>query len=96
MEVALLRIATYPRSRSDELTIEQARAIARETIAYVNQQTTEPRRAWGEYVPGIGWMAATAYGRSGSYETEAEALREAEARAAREDRMRERATGSAA
>ena len=60
------------------------------------KQTTEPRWAWGEYVPGIGWMAATAYGRSGSYETEAEALREAEARAAREDRMRERATGSAA
>ena len=34
MEVALLRIATYPRSRSDELTIEQAREIARAAIAY--------------------------------------------------------------
>ena len=34
MEVALLRIAAYPRTRADEMTIEGARKLARATLAY--------------------------------------------------------------
>ena len=34
IEVALLRIAAYPRTRAEELSIEGAREIARATLAY--------------------------------------------------------------
>ena len=37
MEVALLRISEYPRTRADEMTIESARRIARAALAYCNR-----------------------------------------------------------
>lgn len=42
METALLRIAAYPRTRSDEMTIEQARELARAALAYQNGTGIQP------------------------------------------------------
>lgn len=41
MEVALLRIAAYPRTREEELSIEGAREIARAALAYCNPERKE-------------------------------------------------------
>lgn len=44
MEAALLRIAAYPRTRADELSIEGAREIARAALAYCKPANAQVQR----------------------------------------------------
>lgn len=44
LEVALLRISKYPRSRDEELSIDGARAIAMAALAYAQKCQAEDQR----------------------------------------------------